>query len=271
MTDGIVSTQRFGNVLEVTLNRPPVNAINRETSRAVYAAFKELQDDPTLRVGILTGAGDRVFSAGWDLKEVADPAFDPLLDADPELGHGPGGFGGITEFHDLEKPVIAALNGATLGGGFEIALACDVIFAADHTYFQLPEMQRGFLPDGGAIQRLPRRLPYNVAVELMLSGRRMDATEAQRWGLVHQVVNSAELLETVRAYAQELSKGAPLAMRAMKEVLRHIEMLPVEDAMAKTKPGKSGLPTYEKMYASDDFTEGSVAFAEKREPNWTGV
>ncbi|WP_347309975.1 enoyl-CoA hydratase-related protein [Defluviimonas sp. SAOS-178_SWC] len=271
MADKIITTRRFGNVLEITLNRPPVNAINRETSRAVYAALKKLQDDPGLRVGILTGSGDRVFSAGWDLKEVADPDFDPKLDTDPELGHGPGGFGGITEFYDLDKPVIAALNGATLGGGFEIALACDVIFAADHTYFQLPEMQRGFIPDGGAIQRLPRRIPYNVAFELMLSGRRMDAKEAKGLGLVHQIVNAPDLLDTVRDYAAEVAKGAPLAMRAMKEVLRHIEMLTLEDAMAKTKPGKSGLPVYEKMCASDDFTEGSVAFAERRAPVWKGA
>ncbi len=271
MTDSIITTQRLGSVLEITLNRPPVNAINRETSRAVYAALTELQDDPTLRVGILTGAGDQVFSAGWDLKEVAAPDFDPTLDTHPELGHGLGGFGGITEFFDLEKPVIAALNGAVLGGGFEIALACDVMFAADHVYFQLPEMKRGFIPDGGAIQRLPRRIPYNVAFEMMLSGRRMEAAEAKDWGLVHKIVNAAELKDTVREYAAEVATGAPLAMCAMKEVLRHIEMLPIQDAMAKTKPGVSGMPTYEKMYASDDFTEGSIAFAEKREPRWTGV
>ena len=135
-----VRTQRQGRVLEIIFDRPPVNAINRFASRALYAAFRELQDDPELSVGLLTGVGERVFSAGWDLKEAAEPDFDP--DADQE-GQGPGGFAGNTEFWDRYKPLIAAVNGAAVGGGFELALGCDVIIASENAYFELPEMQRG--------------------------------------------------------------------------------------------------------------------------------
>jgi crotonobetainyl-CoA hydratase len=270
MSDEAVVSRRFGHVLEITLNRPPANAINRATSRAIHAALKELQDDPDLRVGILTGAGERIFSAGWDLKEVAEPGFDPMLDGHPELGHGPGGFGGIVENHRLLKPVIAAVNGAAIGGGFEIALACDVILASDAAFFQLPEMQRGFLADSGAVQRLPRRLPYNVAVELLLSGRRLAAAEAKGWGLVHSLHPPAALHDAARDYAAQIGTGAPLALQALKEVLAHIETMPVAQALAVTKPGRSGLEMYERMSASDDFQEGARAFVEKRSPEWRG-
>src|SRR5690606_3928367 len=143
----------IGNVLEIVLNRPPVNAINREMSRAIHAALKSLQEDPELSVGVIIGSGERIFSAGWDLKDVAAAGFDPTSDADNETGHGAGGFAGNTEYHGLLKPVVAAINGVAVGGGFEMALACDVIIAAEHAYFELPEMQRGFLADSGAIQR----------------------------------------------------------------------------------------------------------------------
>lgn len=270
MSEAIVTVERLGPVLEITLNRPPANAINRATSRAIHAALRQLQEDPDLRVAVVAGAGERIFSAGWDLKEVAEPGFDPALDSDPVLGHGPGGFAGIVEYHGLLKPVIAAVNGAAVGGGFEIALACDVILAADNAFFQLPEMQRGFLADSGAVQRLPRRLPYNVAVEMLLSGRRMDASEARGWGLVHAVHPAGELRAAARAFAAEIARGAPLALQALKEVLKHIETMPTPAALALTKPGRSGLPMYERMSASDDFFEGPRAFAEKREPVWKG-
>jgi len=270
MSQALVETVRRGPLLELTLNRPPANAINRATSRAIYAALHQLQHDPELRVGIITGAGERIFSGGWDLKEVAEPGYDLALDYDPVQGHGPGGFAGIVEYHGLNKPVIAAVNGAAVGGGFEIALACDVILMADHAFFQLPEMQRGFLPDAGAVQRLPRRVPYNVAVEMLLSGRRMDAAEAKGWGLVHAVHPRAELMDRARAYAGEIIKGAPLAMQAMKAVLRRIECMAVPDALALTKPGKSGLEIYERMMKSEDLLEGPRAYAEKRPPVWKG-
>lgn len=266
-----VSTKRTGRVLEIAIDRPPANAINRATSRAIHAALRQLQDDPELYVGIITGAGDRIFSAGWDLKEVAEPGFDPSLDRHPEAGHGPGGFAGIVEFHDLLKPVIALVNGAAVGGGFEIALACDLILASETAFFQLPEMQRGFLADAGAIQRLPRRIPYNVAMDLFLSGRRFPAVEAHARGLVHSVHPPHLLHSAGRHLAEEIATGAPLALQALKEVLRHIETLPVAVALAVTRPGGSQLPAYERMSDSEDFMEGARAFAEKRLPRWRGT
>ena len=174
-----VRVERRGTTLEVTIDRPPANAITPDVSDDLHEAYCLLRDDPALRVGIVTGAGSRIFCAGWDLKEVAR-ATDPAVVNDAVMNK-PGGFAGVTEFWDLGKPVIAAVNGAAVGGGFEIALAADVIIAAEHAHFALPEMMRGFVPDAGALQRLPRRIPYNIAMELLLTGRRMDADEAARW------------------------------------------------------------------------------------------
>ena len=270
MTTEIVRTERRGKVLEITLDRPPANAINRETSRALYAAAKELEDDPELMVGVIVGAGERIFSGGWDLKEAASGESDLLLEADPVHGHGPGGFAGITEYWDLQKPLIAAVNGAAVGGGFELALACDLIVMAETAFFQLPEMRRGLLADAGALQRLPRRVPYSVAVDMLYTGRRMQPAEAERWGLVNRIVPLDGLMDAARELAAEVAKGAPLAVRALKEVLHHIESMPLRDAMAATKPGRSGLPLYERMSRSEDLLEGARAFTEKREPRWKG-
>ena len=167
------------------------------------------------------------------------------------------------------KPFIAAVNGLAIGGGFEIALAADVI-CRRHAAFALPEMQRGFVPDAGAVQRLPRKLPYNVAIELMLTGRRMDALEAVRWGLAHSAVPSPDLMHRAREMAATIADGAPLAVQALLEVLPAIDRMPLKEAFARTKRGHTGLLAYERMFLSEDFLEGPRAFAEKRKPMWKG-
>ena len=225
-------------------------------------AFMTLRDDPELRVGILTGAGERFFSAGWDLKAAAEgePA-----DAD----HGPGGFAGLTELFDLDKPVVAAVNGLAVGGGFELALACDLIVAAeDRVELFLPEVTIGLIPDAGGVFRLPRRLPRAIANELLLTGRRMTATEAARWGLVNETVPAADLLPRARALAERIAAAAPLAVAAVKEVLRATEHLGIEEAYATLRSGR--LTAYERMLASHDIEEGPRAFAEGRAPRWQG-
>lgn len=263
-----VSTERAGHVLEITLSRPPANAINAEVGRQLHKAFRQLQDDPELRVGILTGGSGRIFSAGWDLKEVAKET--DAGEANDAVMNEPGGFGGITEFWERTKPVVGALNGVAVGGGFEIALALDVLVAVDDAEFWLPEMQRGFVPDAGAIQRLPRKIPYNIAMEMMLTGRRMSAKEAVHWGLLHAVVPRADLMPRVRDLAQTIAEGAPLALQALLEVCPAIDRLPLTEAFSRTKRGASGLPIYERMITSEDFLEGPRAFAEKRKPVWKG-
>lgn len=263
-----VRVERYDRIVEITIDRPPANAINTRTSNAIYEALSMLQTDDDLSVGIITGSGDRIFSAGWDLKEIA--AMDSNEDAIDSALDCPGGFAGISEFWGLKKPVIAAVNGMAVGGGFEIVLACDLVVAAEHTEFFLPEMQRGFLPDVGAIQILPRRIPYNVAMDLLYTGRRMTADEALGWGLVRETCSQAELLDRARDLARQIARGAPLALQSLKEVVPAIYNLPMPAAFAATKPGNGELPIYQKMLLSEDFMEGPRAFAEKREPVWKG-
>lgn len=270
-----LNVTRHGAVLEIEMDRPPVNAINIEISQAMNDAIQELHADPDLRVGVVTATGDRIFSAGWDLKELAGA--DDGKAASNESISTPGGFAGICEQFSLTKPLIAAVNGHAVGGGMEIALACDVILAADHVEFFLPEMQRGFLPDAGAIQRLPRLIPFNVAMELMLTGRHMSAAEAKSWGLVHDVLPSSELRAAAFDMAETVAAGAPMAVQALKEVLRPMSEMTLPEAFETTRsaamtdtPGDGPFPTYERMLGSDDFLEGARAFSEKRSPDFSG-
>ncbi|MGP4019868.1 enoyl-CoA hydratase-related protein [Saccharopolyspora sp. 5N708] len=251
-----------GGVLTVTLDRPKANAIDVATSRALHQAFDRLRRDDSLRVAVLTGAGDRFFSAGWDLKAAAGGE---AIDAD----HGPGGFAGLTEFFDLDKPVIAAVNGLALGGGFELALAADLIVAAEHAEFALTEVTLGMVADSGGVLRLPERLPRAVASELLLTGRRMAAAEAQRWGLVNRVVPAADLLGAAFELAQRICAAAPLAIAAVKEITRRAAALDVESGYRLLRTGD--LPNYRAMLGSDDAREGPRAFAERRAPRWTGT
>jgi crotonobetainyl-CoA hydratase len=265
-----VSIERRGKTLEIVFDRPPANAITRAASYELYEAFKLFRDDADAVVAIVTGGGNRIFSAGWDLKEVASG--NELSQAD-QIDLGPGGIGGLPEFWDLNKPIVAAINGHAVGGGFEMALAADILVAAEHAQFFLPEMERGFVPDGGAVQRLARRIPYNVAMDLMFTGRRMNAQEAKHWGLVRDVVRGPQLMTKAREIADAIAQGAPLAVQALKEVMAAITPLSIPEAFAKTRQGwagGSGMPIFETMMRSEDYSEGPRAFAEKRKPVWKG-
>ena len=261
-----VRVSRKGGVLEVIIDKPKANAIDIKVSKALGEAFVTLRDDPELSVGIITGAGERIFCAGWDLKAVESGEMS--MDNWWEDDYGPGGFAGLTELWDLNKPVIAALNGYTLGGGVEIALACDLIVAAEHVQFALPELPLGMVPDAGAIQRIPRRIPYNKAMEMLLLGERMSAQEAAHYGLVNKVVPADQLMSTARAWADKLAGVAPLALQSIKEILRTIEGDTIREAFQTMRTGD--LPNYRKLLKSDDAQEGVSAFVEKREADFKG-
>ena len=256
----VVRTRREGPVIEVTLDRPKANAIDLATSRIMGATFKAFRDDPDLRVAIVTGGGDRFFSAGWDLKAAAEG---DAVDGD----YGVGGFGGMQELPDLNKPLIAAVNGMAVGGGFELALSCDLILASKTARFALPEIHAGTIADAATI-KLPRRIPYHVAMELLLTGRWMDASEAQRWGIINEVLEPDNLLNRAWELARTLAEGPPLVFAAIKEVAREAENMRFQEALNRVT--KRQFPTVDRLYDSDDLHEGSRAFAEKRKPLWKG-
>lgn len=256
----VIRTRREGGVLEVTLDRPKANAIDLATSRLMGQTFKAFRDDPALRVAIIATAGDKFFSAGWDLKAAA--AGD-AVDGD----YGVGGFGGLQELRDLNKPVIAAVNGMAVGGGFELALSADLILASEHASFALPEIRAGTLADAATV-KLPKRIPYHVAMDLLFTGRWMDAQEAHRWGLVNEVLPKERLMERSWEIARLLASGPPLVFAAIKEVARAAEAMTFQDAMNRIT--KRQFATVDILYDSEDQKEGFRAFAEKRDPVWKG-
>ena len=260
MTDTPIRTARRGHVLEVTMDRPKANAIDLATSRIMGEVFTGFREDPDLRVAMITGAGEKFFSAGWDLKAAA--AGD-AVDGD----YGVGGFGGLQELRGLNKPVIAAVNGIACGGGLEIALSADMIVAADHATFALPEIRSGTVADSASI-RLPKRIPYHVAMDLLMTGRWFDAEEAARWGMVNRIVPAAGLLAEARELADLLASGPPLVYAAIKEIVREAEDMKFQDALNRI--AKSQFATVEALYRSEDQLEGARAFAEKRDPVWKG-
>ncbi|HPD92040.1 MAG: crotonobetainyl-CoA hydratase [Rhodobacter sp.] len=260
LTESPIRTRREGAILEVTLDRPKANAIDLATSRVMGAVFRDFRDDDSLRVAILRAEGDKFFCPGWDLKAAAGG---DAVDGD----YGVGGFGGLQELPNLNKPVIAAINGICCGGGLELALSADLIVASETATFALPEIRSGTVADAASI-KLPKRVPYHVAMDLLLTGRWFDATEAKAWGLVREICAPGDLLARAWDLARLLESGPPLVYAAIKEIVREAEAMRFQDALNRVT--KRQFPTVDRLYGSDDLHEGQRAFAEKRDPVWTG-
>jgi len=260
MTDTPIKTRTEGHILEVTLDRPKANAIDLVTSRIMGETFMAFRDDDNLRVAILRAEGEKFFCPGWDLKAAADG---DEVDGD----YGIGGFGGLQELGNLNKPVICAVNGICCGGGLELALSCDLILASNNATFALPEIRSGTVADAASI-KLPKRLPYHVAMDLLLTGRWFDASEAMQWGLLKETCEAHELLDKAWELARVLESGPPLVYAAIKEVVREAEDLKFQDALNRIT--KRQFQTVDKLYSSEDQLEGARAFAEKRDPIWKG-
>jgi enoyl-CoA hydratase len=246
--------ERRGHVALMTINRPDArNAINRATAEAIDAALDAADADADVWVAVLTGAGDKAFSAGMDLKAFAAGEV-------PFTAHG---FGGITR-REFSKPLIAAVNGAALAGGFEIMMSCDLVVAADHARFGIPEATRGLVAGAGGLIRLPKRVPLTVALEMALTGDPIDAERAYDLGLVNRVVPGDQVVDAAMALAERIVQNAPLAVRTSKRVMREAVELSEEQAWTVNDDAFAAIGR------SADALEGAVAFAEKRPPNWRG-
>jgi enoyl-CoA hydratase/carnithine racemase len=258
-----VHVVRNGRILEVTIDKPPANAIEISVSQALGEAMVTLRDDPELSVGIITGSGEKIFCAGWDLKALN--AGEMSTDNWWEDDYGPGGFAGVTELWDLDKPVIAALNGLTIGGGFEIALACDLIIAAENAIFALPEPRVGLAALAGGVHRLPREIGMKQAMGMLLTGRRVGAAEGKELGFVTAVAPAGQALAVAKEWAAQILECAPLSVRGSKEAaMQGMGAASLEDAI------RGKYDQIQAMYKSADFVEGPRAFAEKRTPDWKG-
>ncbi|WP_112603714.1 carnitinyl-CoA dehydratase (plasmid) [Rhizobium sp. WW22] len=255
-----IRTRSEDGILEVIIDRPKANAIDLATSREMGLIFRDFRDNRDLRVAIVTGAGEKFFSAGWDLKAAADG---DAVDGD----YGVGGFGGMQELRDLNKPIICAVNGICCGGGLEIALSTDLIIAAAHATFALPEIRSGTVADAASI-KLPKRIPYHIAMDMLLTGRWLNVEEAHRWGFVNEIVTADRLMDRAWELARLLASGPPLVYAAIKEIVREAEGSTFQTAMNKIT--KRQFATVDLLYSSEDQLEGARAFAEKRAPIWRG-
>jgi crotonobetainyl-CoA hydratase len=253
-----VRTTRDGAILEVTLDRPKANAIDLAASRRLNTIFTAFRDDPELRIGIVTGTGEKFFSPGWDLKAAA-------AGEESDSDWGVAGFGGLNYPRNLDKPIISAVNGIACGGGFEIVLGTDIIVMEEHAKFALPEINVAVLADAATI-KLRRRIPYHVAVEFLMTGRWMDATEAKHWGMANHVVPKGQALTKAREIARQLADGPPLLYPAIKQLMRHTEMVAEHEAFEL----HDSLSAVQKVVRSEDLKEGARAFTEKRKPVWKG-
>ena len=250
--------EKEGRIATVTINRPErMNALHPPANLELHDIWNDFQNDPEVWIGILTGSGDRAFSAGNDLKYTAEHGLGGVR-------VGESGFGGLVKRMDCWKPIIAAVNGFALGGGFEMALACDIIIAADHARLGLPEPRVGLMAGAGGVHRLPRMMPQKIAMGYILTGRHMTAQEAHRWGIVNEVVPLADLMPTVHRWAQDVLEGAPLSIRASKQAAMMGLGHPLDIALNLEYTQSTA------MRRSEDIVEGPKAFAEKRKPNWKG-
>jgi len=251
--------EKRDRIATLTLNRPEVlNALHPPLHAELDRAWDDFMSDGDVWVAILTGSGERAFSAGADLKYRVAQA------EERQLRHPPPAHGHILDRCD--KPLIAAVNGYAVGGGLELALRCDIIIAAEHAQFGLPEARRGLLADAGGVVKLPRRIPYHMAMAMILTGRFFSAAQAQAMGLVNEVVPMPDLMATAERWARDIIACAPLSVQAAKAVVRHTLDLPVEAAMARIE----GLEAVRRLRRSEDYMEGPRAFAEKRRPEWKG-
>jgi enoyl-CoA hydratase/carnithine racemase len=262
MSYEFIIVEQSDHITTVTINRPErMNALHPYATIEMSKAFDAFQEDPDQWVAIVTGAGEKAFCAGNDLKWQAENGGEKVRELRREAK---GGFGGLHLRTQCFKPIIAAVNGFALGGGFEIVLSCDIVIAAENASFGLPEPRVGLMAGAGGVHRLPRQIPYHIAMGVILAGKRLSAADALHYGMANEVVAPSQLLQTAHDWAKEIIKGAPLSVQASKEASVTGLAGSLDSALVST------FPINARMLTTEDYVEGPRAFAEKRAPNWNG-